>query len=234
MFSKKRNILAIIPARSGSKRIKKKNVKILSGKPLISYTIEAAIKSKYLDKIIVSSDSEEVLNIAKQFNTETIKRLKILSRDKSKTIDVVFNVIDVLKKKGYCPDIVVLLQPTSPLRTTYDIDKSIEIFINQKCKSVISVSELKDSLHWSFIEKNKFINPVFGWKYLKHRSQDLPKVYIPNGAIYIFTEKQIKESNSFYSRKILPYIMPEERSIDIDSKIDFMVVELLIKKTGRG
>lgn len=228
MIQKNKKIIAIIPARSGSKGLPRKNIKLLAGKPLIAYSIEVALNSKYIDKTIVSTDDEEIASVSKKCGAEVIKRPKILSTDRAKTIDAVFHVLDALKRKDYNPSIIVLLQPTSPLRTVNDTDKTIKLFLKNKCSSVISVSESEHPLYWFCKIKGKYLKPFWGWKYFNQR-QNLPKAYIPNGAIYISIPQVLHKYKSFYSNKTLPYIMPPERSVDIDNEIDFMLAELIIK-----
>jgi CMP-N-acetylneuraminic acid synthetase len=224
-----RKILAIIPARGGSKGVPKKNIKLLNNKPLIAYTIEAALKSRYLDKIIVSTDSKEIAEVSGKYGAEIIKRPKFLSGDKAKVIDAVFHIFDTLEKEKYFFDFLVLLQPTSPLRTTKDIDEAIDLFLKEKPELLLSVYKVEPPPYWCFrIEKN-YLKPIFGLKYFKNRG-GVPGAYMPNGAIYISTPKFLRKNKSFYAKKSLPYIMPKERSIDIDYPIDFMLAELLIKR----
>jgi len=227
---KNKKILAIIPARGGSRRLPGKNIRKLLGKPLIVWTIEQAKKSKYIDKLIVSTDDKAIAEISKKYGAEVIKRPKILAIDRAKTIDVIFHLLSVLKKEKYDPEIIVLLQPTSPLRTVKDIDNAIELFLKNKCESVISIYESGHSPYWSFKIGKKYLEPIFSRKYLKQMRQDLPRAYIPNGAIYISRPKVLLKYKSFYCKKILPYIMPAVRSIDIDNETDFKLAELLLKK----
>ena len=225
----KKKILAIIPARGGSKRVPKKNIRLLTGKPLIAYTIETALKSRYLNRIVVSTEDEEIARISKKYGAEVIKRPKILAADKAKTVEAVFHVLKVLTRKKYIPDLIILLQPTSPLRTVDDIDKAINIFLQNKCESVVSVCEMEPSPYRFFGIKEKYLKLILGRKNLLKRSQDLPKIYVINGALYISTPKIIRKYKSFYSSKILPYIMPKERSVDIDDEIEFKLAEIIIK-----
>jgi len=228
MFKNKK-ILAIIPARGGSKRLPGKNIKNLLGKPLIAWTIEQAKKSKYIDKLIVSTDDKKIAEISKKYGAEVIKRPKILAADSAKTTDVIFHLLKVLRKEKYIPEVIVCLQATSPLRTVSDTDNAIEIFLKNRCESVISVCESSPSPYWSFKMGKKYLEPIFSRKYLKQRTQDLPRVYIPNGAIYISKPRVLLKYKSFYSKKILPYIMPDVRSIDIDNEIDLKLAELILK-----
>lgn len=224
-------ILAIIPARGGSKGIPKKNIKFLLGKPLINYTIESAQKSRYLDKIVVSTEDREIHQVVEIAGIQVIKRPKELSEDDSSTYSVIEHAINFLQEnENYKPDIVLLLQPTSPLRSSKDIDSAIELFLKNKCESVVGVCEFGHPVHTSFQIQNNYLKPIFGKKYLGKRRQDLPIFYVPNGAIFISTPKNLFKYKSFYCKKVLPYIMPIEKSIDIDNDINFKLAELLIQE----
>ena len=224
-----KKVIAIIPARGGSKGLPRKNIKNLAGKPLIAWTIELALKSRYLDRVIVSTEDDEIAKISKKYGAEVIKRPKKLATDKTETIDVIFHVLRTLKKENYTPEIIILLQPTSPLRSADDVNKAIEYFFKNECESVVSICEFEHSPYWAFKIKRRYLTPIFGWKYFKIRRQDLPKAYIPNGAIFIAAVKTLEKYKSFYTHKTLPYIMSVERSIDIDSEIDFKLAELILQ-----
>ncbi len=224
-------ILAIIPARGGSKGLPRKNVRLLRGRPLIYYTIREAKLSKLITRIIVSTEDREIAEISRSYDVEVQLRPPELSRDETPIIDVILYVIDTLGKiEGYKPDIIVLLQPTSPLRRAVDIDNALKIFMNEECDSVVSVYEAPRSLYWSFKIDGKYLKPIFGYEYLAKRRQELPKLYIPNGAIYVSTPEKLRKYRSFYSPKTFPYIMPYERSIDIDSEIDLLLAETILSK----
>lgn len=222
-------ILAIILARGGSKGVPRKNIRIISGKPLIFYSINAASKSKYVNEPVISTEDSEIESICNKYGSEVIKRPEALAKDYSSTIEVILHALDYLEKKE-SPDILVLLQPTSPLRTSIDIDNAIDIFINNDCDSVISVSELDHSPYWSLKLQNSYLIPSFGKEYFEKRRQDLPTLYSPNGAIFISTPEYLRKHETFYSEKSLPYIMPPERSIDIDTELDFKLAELILKE----
>ena len=191
-----KKILAIVPARERSKRIFKKNTKLLLGKPLIVYTIEAALKSEYLDKIIVSTDDKEITEVSRRYGVEVIKRPKTLATNKAKTVDAIFHVLDVLERKKYIPDLIVLLQPTSPLRNSGDIDKAINTFFRNKGDSVVSVYQMEPSSYWSFKIEGGYLKPLLGRKNFLKRSQDLSKTYVINGSIYIASPKIIRKYNN--------------------------------------
>ena len=222
-------ILALIPARGGSKRIPDKNIKALCGKPLISYSIISAKKSKNIDKVIVSTDDENIADISREFTAEVIKRPKELAKDNTPTIEVVYHALDSLKKENYDPSIIVLLQPTSPLRNTEDIDNAIDLFLNSNCESVVSVCEIKHIPYWSLNINKGYLKPLFGKKYLKIKSQDFKKAYRPNGVLYISTPRSIHKYRSFFCKYTIPYVMPIERSIDIDDEFDFLLAEFFMK-----
>lgn len=225
-----KKIIAIIPARGGSKGIPKKNIKFLIGKPLIAYTIEAALKSKYLDRTIVFTEDKEIAEISKKYRAEIINRPVKLAKDNTPTSDVILHVLSVLKREDYNPDIIVLLQPTSPLRDVKDIDSAIRLFFNKNGDSLISVSLSKELPFWTHkIDKRGFIKPLLGFKNYYKRRQELPKTYMENGAICLTTPENIYKYNEFYTKKTLPYIMPFKNSIDIDEPLDFYFAEFLLK-----
>ena len=221
--------MAIIPARGNSKRLLQKNIKIMAGKPLIAHTIIAAKKSKYINRTIVSTEDKEIAEISKKYGAEIFKRPGYLAADKVKVAKVVLHFLKILEEERYFPELVVLLQPTSPLRTADDIDEAIESFFKNDCEMVMSVGEVSSPVYRSFKIEGKYLEPVLGHNYISARGQDLPKIYIANGAIYIATPQIIKKYQAIHALKILPYFMPEEKSIDIDDRIDFERAEKLMK-----
>lgn len=225
----KKNILAIIPARGGSKGLPRKNILPLAGKPVIAWSINAARKSRHINRTIVSTDDREIAGVSKKYGAEVVIRPKELATDKAKTIDVILHLLNSLKEKeNYIPDVVVLLQPTSPLRTAKDLDESIKIFLKKKPEFVVSFYE-SNSILWSFKIEKGYTKSLLGDAYLKRRRQDLGNAYLPNGAIYISTPKNILKYKGFYGKKVFPYIMPENRSVDIDYELDLKIAELIMK-----
>jgi N-acylneuraminate cytidylyltransferase len=224
-----KTIIAIVPARGGSKGIPQKNIRLIAGKPLIYYTIRASQKSKYIHHTVVSTDDDEVMSISLAEGATVIKRPAELSSDSSPTMDAILHTLEQCKLQGMHPEIVVLLQPTSPLRTSSDIDAALELFMQSECDSVISVVEVNHPPQWNLVIEESYLQPIFDQKYLKMRRQDLPKTYLPNGAIYIASTETLKINHSFYCRKIKPYIMPPKKSVDIDSEFDLFLAEALMK-----
>ena len=225
---KNKTFLAIIPARGGSKRLPRKNVLDLCGKPLIAWSIEAGLNSKYIDKVVVSSDDDEILEISKKFGAETIKRPDELASDTATTFDAIKHTIDNLEKYDY----IVLLQPTSPLRNEKHINEAIELLENKNADAVVSVCEMDHSPLWSnTLPQDGKMNNFLRDEVLNKRSQDLEKYYRLNGSIYICkTEKLLKNKGFFLKDNIFAYTMDRESSVDIDEEIDFRIVKALLSK----
>jgi len=223
-------ILAVIPGRKGSKGVVNKNIRKINNKPLISYSIKAALKSKYIKRVVVSSDSDEILEIANSYNVESIERPEYLAQDDSSTIDVIKHVLNVVNQtKDYFPEILMLLQPTSPLRDANDIDSAVKMFLeDDSADSLISVSKFNHNPFWSFKIEDKFLSPAFNEEFLNKRRQELPELFLPNGAIYIIKTSELLEKNSFYVEKTKPFLMSEEKSLDIDTELDLKLVKCLI------
>jgi N-acylneuraminate cytidylyltransferase/CMP-N,N'-diacetyllegionaminic acid synthase len=225
-------MLAIIPARGGSKGIPKKNIVNLCGKPLIYYTIEEAIKSKHISEIVLSTDSEEIASIAKQYDEVKIPfmRPSHLAGDNSLAIDnyiFTLNELSKINSKNYTE--LVVLQPTSPLRKYEDIDNCINLFFEKEADSVISVNKAEHPPIWSLkVDNLGRASHYFGFSTNKNR-QEIETAYMPNGAIFVL-KKQLIESGSYYSDKTFVHIMPTERSVDIDDMIDLEFAEFLMKR----
>lgn len=229
---KRKNILAIIPARGGSKGVPKKNIKLLNGIPLLAYTLQEAKKSKYINRLVVSTDDEEIANVSRAFNAEVpYLRPKELSTDTSSTRDCVIHMINYLKEKeNYLPDYLCLLQCTSPLRTCEDIDGAIEKLLLTKFDGIISVCEAEVNPYWTNVfEEDKLKYFIEEGKNIIRR-QDLPKIYRYNGAIYIIKTDIFLKKKTFESDNVTGYVMSAENSIDIDTITDFKIAEILMKE----
>ena len=224
-----KSILAVIPARGNSKRLPNKNILILVGKPLIAWSIEAGLKSEYIDKVVVSSDSNEILDISKKNGANIVKRPSELASDFATSFDAIKHTIDIRDEKF---DFVILLQPTSPLRNNGHIDEALELLIKKNADAIISVVETDHSPLWAnTLPKDKSMVNFLKNGVLNKRSQDLVKHYRINGAIYICrTEKLLEEKSFFLKDNIYAYKMDRESSVDIDEKIDFQLAELMIEK----
>lgn len=225
---KDKTFLAIIPARGGSKRLPHKNIEILAGKPMITWTIEASNKSKYIDHVVVSSDDHEILEISQSSGTNTLKRPKHLAEDNSTTIDVLKHTI---KEVGSKFDYVLLLQPTSPLRNNMHIDQAIEWLFYKSADAVISVCEVEHSPQWSStLDENLSMANFLSKDIINKRSQDLQAYYRLNGAIYIYrTDLLLKQNSLFLEENVFAFKMGRESSVDIDNQIDFHLAGLLLQ-----
>ena len=222
-------VLAIIPARGGSKGIKRKNLVPLSGKPLIVYSIEAALLSQRLTRIIVSTDSEEIAEISRIHGADVpFLRPAALAEDDTPTLPVIQHAIGIV---GGSYDAVMILQPTSPLRSSADIDGAIDLLAkNAEADSVISVVKVGDNhpARMKLIRDGWLIDPSFAEEIEGQRRQDLPEFYLRNGAIYLSRMDVIMRQNSFKGTKCMAYVMPEIRSVNIDSDMDLILARAIV------
>jgi hypothetical protein len=210
-------VLAVIPARSGSKRLPNKNTRLFAGKPLLSWAIESAIESKGVDEVLVSSDSDDLIALALKYSNVSVhKRSDAASSDLASTFDFLSEILMNHPKNS----IVVLLQPTSPLRMSSDIEKALALHLDTH-KPVVSVVRNQSSPYWSFTigAKGELIS-LFP-DALSMRSQDLSQTYSLNGAVYVDSSAHYLAEKTFLSSGTIPYIMGEESSIDIDTLEDF-------------
>lgn len=223
-----KKVLAVIPARGGSKGIPRKNIRQLKGKPLIAWTIETAKKSRFLDKIIVSTDDEEIASIAKQWGAEVpFLRPVELAQDDTPGIAPVLHAVQYFLDFEY----VVLLQPTSPLRTTEDIDNAISLCDQKNSECCVSVTESKMIPEWLFrINERQMLETVSSEKQIPYQRQKAEKTYVLNGAVYVAKTKVLIEKKSFLTSETIPYIMPNIRSVDIDDIDDFLYCEYYFEK----
>jgi len=218
--------LAIIPARCGSKGLPGKNLRPLLGKPLIGWSIDAALQSKYITKTIVSSDCNEVLEAAQKLGATAVRRPKELALDSSPSEPLILHAINLFESEGRKFDYIALLQPTSPLRDHMDLDRAIEQLLENDADAIISVYEPAHSPFKAFIQNDDgFLRGIYDDKTPFMRRQDLPRVFLTNGAIYIVKTELFKSTHKLFGERTLPFIMPKERSIDIDDIDDFQKAE---------
>jgi len=226
-----KKLLAVIPARGGSKRLPRKNILDLSGKPMISWTIDAALGSKYIDRIVVSTDDQEIAKISKDCGADIpfIRPLE-LATDYATSIDVVLNLIESLERNNEYYDYIMLLQPTSPLRSTKNINESVELLKLRKTDAVVSVCKAKHSPLWcNTIPENGNLSGFLDNSILNKRSQDLEQYFCINGAIYLCNIKRLKQEKTFFlNSSCTAYKMNRESSVDIDSRMDFLYASVCI------
>jgi CMP-N-acetylneuraminic acid synthetase len=233
------NVLGLIPARGGSKGIPRKNLANLAGRPLLAYTCEAALASQTLTRTVLSTDDEEIARVGKDCGVEVpFRRPAELSKDDSSSIAVARHAIDwVQEHEGWKPDLLVLLQPTSPLRRSQHIDQAVELAQRTGADTVVSVIEVPHRFSpYNLMELDGELLKDF-WTgplgFDRFRRQNLPVLYARNGPAVLATRIEvILNANRFYGTKIVPYLMDEKDSLDIDSVFDLWIAEQLI--TGRG
>lgn len=227
------SLIAIIPARCGSKGLPNKNIKNLNGKPLMSWSIETALKCNYIDEVMVSTDSEEYAKIARRFgaNVPFIRPDKYAS-DTASRKDLIQHTIDFYKKKGRQFDYIVFLEPTSPLRVLDDLNKSIETLLNDKngAESIVGICKLENTHPEFLVELD---NGFLDFSYSKQpskilRRQDINTLYFYEGSLYI-SETNAYLEKEFYHSKTLGYIVPRWKSLEIDEIEDFVMIESIMK-----
>lgn len=222
-------VLAVIPARGGSQGVPRKNIRQLAGKPLIAWSLEHAAQSRYIDFTIVSTEDDEIAQVAREWGAAVpFTRPMQLASDTSTGDDVLCHAVE---NSGGNYDYVVLLQPTSPLRTTADIDEAIELCINKTVVSVVSVSEASKSPYWMYqMDKNGELIPFF--EDVMTNRQQLPRSYALNGAVYVLEVASLLACKKILQKQALGYLMPAERSYDIDTEIDFLICDFLKGRTA--
>jgi CMP-N,N'-diacetyllegionaminic acid synthase len=225
MTNSKPNILGLIPARGGSKGIPGKNLIDLGGKPLIDWTIQAAQSSKHLTRIIVSTDDLKISSVATSLGSDVpFLRPKEISGDETPMIDVACHALNALDESF---EHLVLLQPTSPFRSPADIDACIDICLEKKVPSCVSIVETEKSPYWMYdMNEAQQLQPIIGDGKQFTRRQDVPKTYALNGAVYVSKVDRLLEIRQFVSQETAGYVMPPDRSIDIDTPIQLKFAQL--------
>ncbi|MCT7995231.1 cytidylyltransferase domain-containing protein [Laspinema olomoucense] len=221
-----KTVLAILPARGGSKGVTRKNLREVGGKPLIAWTIEEAKKSLHIDKLIISSEDDEIIQVAKAWGCEVpFKRPIELAQDETPGIEPVLHALKILPQYDY----VILLQPTSPLRTVDDIDACLEKCLAFNANACVSVAAVTENPYWMYtISPDSIMHKLIETNNYFTRRQDLPKVYKLNGAVYVAESEWLRKNKSFLSNETMAYIMPWERSVDIDSESDLFNLKIFL------
>jgi len=229
----KPNILGVIPVRGGSKSVPRKNLAPLNGKPMMYFTIQAAQDSNWMSHFVVSSEDEEIIRVAKDLGAPApFVRPAELATDEAPSLPVVQHAVRFMESSlGIVFDYVVLLQATSPLRNGSDIDAALEKLISTGADSVISVVRVAHHhpARMRFIKDDLLVELPMGEAKEMQRRQDLPPVYIRNGAIFAARREVVMDQNSMLGRLSRPYVMPESRSANVDTKFDFLVVEVMMQ-----
>lgn len=225
------NILGIIPARAGSKRLPGKNKRLFHGKPLIHYVINAGMKSQRITHLVVNTDDDDILSMADDFpNIEFMRRPPEISGDNSQAIEYVQFTLDEYRNRGVVFDIVVILQPTSPLTMAKDIDGTIDLLLHSNADSSVSVMKLDHAIHPVKLKTmaGDMLLPYLEDERGRMAENELPDIYVRNCSVYV-SRTHIMESGKIIGDNCLGYLMPRERSIDINDKVDFAFAEFLKK-----
>ncbi len=228
-----KEIVALIPARGGSKGLPRKNVLEMAGKPLIAWSIIQAQQSNIIDRVVISTDDKEITEVADSFGAEIpFVRPKELATDEAKGIDVILHALRWLREHRQAVDIIVVLQPTSPLRLTEDIDNSLNLFLEREADAVVSVCRTEHHPYWSnVLPEDKCMKDFIRNEADKKNREELPEFYRLNGAIFITKADFMIQNEGYYGDNTYAYIMPAERSIDIDSHLDFRLAGLLMENS---
>lgn len=225
-------VLGLIPARGGSKGIPRKNIRLLCGKPLLHYTIEAALAARHLSRVILSTEDEEIAEVGRRGGVEVpFLRPAELAEDETPMLPVVQHTIRWMEERGEYFDAVCLLQPTNPLRRPEDIDGAIELLQQSAADSVISFFDVgeKHPARMKYISSDgRVIDPPFAEKVEGQRRQDLPKLYLREGSIYLTRRNVLMEKNSFKGDDCRAWIIPEVRACNIDTPFDLFIAEQLL------
>ncbi len=232
MYNEK-SYLALIPARGGSKRLPGKNILELAGKPLIAWTIEAALQCPYVDDVIVSTDDHEIKEVSEKYGARVpFLRPEEISSDQASSVQVVRHALDFLLSQSVVYDNIVLLQPTSPLRSGRHITEAIRLMHSREANAIISVRKSDHSPLWSNTLPENLSMETFLPEELKQtRSQDLPQYYSLNGAIYICKTDVFNRENTLYpAEQVFAYVMDREDSIDIDEKMDLLLAATIMEE----
>jgi len=229
----RKRFVAIVPARGGSKGLPGKNIADLCGKPLMAWSIEAGTGSRYVDKVVVSSDSGTILDVARAFGAEPLRRPDELATDSAPSEPLITHALGVLEARGERYDYVVLLQPTSPLRDAADLDRAVETLLARGAQALISVYEPLHTPYKAFkVRPDGRLEGLVDNETPFKRRQDLPPVYMPNGAIYITDADYFRESGRLFAPDTVPFVMPESKSPDIDTAEDLEAVRARICGNG--
>lgn len=220
--------LAVIPARGGSKGIPRKNLAMLGGRPLLGWTLAAAMESGCLDRVIVSTDDSEIAAVAKDAGAEVpFLRPAELARDDTPSLAVVTHLVEALATQGWEAETITLLQPTSPFRTGTDIRACHELRLQNEASAAVSVVECETHPAWAFMQDEAGRLQSYLPGPMPTRRQDLLPAFRPNGAIFMITRARLDRGGTFYGADTLAYVMPPERSIDIDTPWDLRLARLL-------
>lgn len=232
MIDSKR-VIAVIPARGGSKGLPRKNVLDVGGKPMLAWSVEAARRSRYVDRVVLTTDDQEIAEIGKRYGADVpFIRPAELARDDSLIDGVLIHTLDSVAESY---DYIVLLEPTTPLRNAEDIDACISLCNQKGAPACISISEPPHSPYWMVTRQgDATVGLLLGDSLLSSRRQDLPKAYIINGGVYVADTFWYRKKRTFLAPETLGYVMPPERSYDVDLQLDLQTVNMILARHQNG
>lgn len=226
-----------MPARGGSKGLPGKNVRLLHGKPLIAWSIEDGLESRYVDAVVVSTDEETIAKVAREHGAEApFLRPAALATDTANSIDVILHTIDALEERGRRYDLLVLLEPTSPLREPTDIDGALEALLDHTdSQSIVSVAKAEAS-HPAFLfrRKDQFLKPYASKEFSAKRRQDINDLFFLEGTVYVSWIAALRSRRSFYHERTMPFEIPKYKSFEVDDLTDFIIIEALMTARTKG
>ena len=223
-------ILGVIPARGGSKGIPRKNIRLLGDKPLLAWTVQTALQSAVLDRLILTTEDEEIAEVGRTYGCEVpFLRPQELATDETPGIEPVLHALNLLEAhEGYVPEFVMLLQPTSPFRTSEQMKQAVKQFLMSNFDSLVSVVEPKHPPLWMFVkDADESLKPLLSSE-KPTRRQDLPESFALNGAIYLTRTTVLKREKTFMPERTMGYVMDRLTSLDLDDMVDWKVAECLI------
>lgn len=232
-----KSVLALVPARGGSKGLPGKNLRPLLGKPLIGWSVDQGRASQYLDAVVVSTDDDVIAAVAREHGAEVpFMRPPELGTDTASSIDVILHALDTLEQNDRRYDLVVLLEPTSPLRETADIDIALEALLaHPEAQSIVGVTKV-ESGHPSFLLRREgaLLAPYAPQEFGAKRRQDLDELFFLEGTVYITWTDALRERRGFYHERTMPHIVPKYKSFEVDDLTDFIVIEALMAAYIKG
>lgn len=232
-----KSVLSIVPARSGSKGLPGKNVRPLHGKPLIGWSIEHGLESRYADAVVVSTDDEGIAEVARAHGAEVpFLRPAALATDTATSIDVILHTVDALAQIGRQYDLLVLLEPTSPLREPDDIDRALEVLLGQTdAQSIVGVAKAEAS-HPAFLlrREDQFLKPYSSQEFGAIRRQEINDLFFLEGTVYVSWIDALRSRRSFYHQRTMPFEVPKYKSFEVDDLTDFIIVEALMAARMKG
>jgi len=225
--------LCLVPARGGSQRVPRKNVAPLAGRPLLAWTVDAALGSGLFERVLVSTEDAEIARVAEGCGATVLERAGALASSTATGVEVCVDALERLQAAGQIFDVLAFLLPTSPLRTAEDLHGAWQRFVERDADFLMAVTDYAIPPFWALEERDGYLRPFWGHEYLK-KSQELPRVCVDNGAVYFARVDAFLRERTFYGDRLVGYWMPRERSVDVDEAVDLALAEFFLARRGRA